>query len=191
MKHVATCFICSAMILVAVSSASAGDSAPPSWAYKVVEVSSPTDEQTLNGLGGEGWELVTVVQSLVEEGRFFLYFKRLRKADDIDLPFVDDPAVVGVWASVDFVADPTEFDPNQRRWEGDLLLKEAVFDEGGKTPRPWATWTKGVLIHHGERTASAYTFQRIGGTDYMFLEWKSGDYTIRYRKPHYYVLKKK
>jgi hypothetical protein len=28
------------------------------------------------------------------------------------------------------------------------------------------------------------------GSTYMFFEWKSGDYTIRHRKPSYYVLKK-
>ena len=86
MGRVAAPLACSFMAL-AVSFTAAGDSAPPSWAYKAVEVSSPTDEGTLNRFGREGWELVTVLQSLIEDDRFFLYFRRLRKVDDIDLPY--------------------------------------------------------------------------------------------------------
>jgi len=35
-----------------------------------------------------------------------------------------------------------------------------------------------------------YTIKHIDGDDYMFVQWKSGDYTIRKQKPHYYVFRK-
>jgi hypothetical protein len=38
--------------------------------------------------------------------------------------------------------------------------------------------------------ASKYVIKDIDGQTYMFYQWKSGDYTYRYKKPSYYVLKK-
>jgi bla regulator protein BlaR1 len=114
-----------------------------------------------------------------------------RVTDRTDYPFVDDPAVVGTWKSVDFVATPDEFNPNERQWQGgELYLKELVLLPGGKTPKSWQTWTKGLIIHHGDKTASRYLLKTIDGATYLFFEWKSGDYTIRRMKPKYYVLAK-
>ncbi len=113
-----------------------------------------------------------------------------RLEDGIDLPFVNDPAVIGTWRSVDFVKEPGDFAPGRRSWQGDLYLRELVFLPGGKCPNGWLTWTKGALLHHGDRTASRYELKRVDGHEYMFLEWKSGDYAIRHRRPEYYVLEK-
>jgi len=111
--------------------------------------------------------------------------------DDIDLPFVDDPQVVGTWESVDFVDTPGDFVPARRRFQGELFLKSVAFLENGKTADNWRTWTKGVLIHKNDRTASHYEIKEIGGSAYMFLEWKSGDYVFRGMAPRYYVLRRK
>ncbi len=46
-------------------------------------------------------------------------------------------------------------------------------------------------MHGGDKTASRYELKKIKGRDYMFLEWKSGDYVLRGAKPFYYVLRKK
>lgn len=110
--------------------------------------------------------------------------------DKIDLPFVNDPGVIGNWTSVDFVETPEKFSAGRRAWQGDLFLKELVFLPDGKSPNGWLTWTKGAVLHHGDKTASRYEIRKIGGAEYMFFEWKSGDYTIRHRPPQYYVLKK-
>jgi len=112
------------------------------------------------------------------------------QTDNIDLPFVDDPAVIGDWVSVDFVADISEFDPNRQTWSGELFLKDLSFQPAGKTSK-WWTWTKGVLIHHGDKTASHYEIRELNGQTYLFVEWKSGDVIISGMKPHYYVLKHK
>jgi bla regulator protein BlaR1 len=111
--------------------------------------------------------------------------------DNIDLPFVNDPQVIGQWVSVDFVADPADFTPDKPSWKGKLYLKGLSFLEDGKTAQPWWTWTKGVVMHHGDKTASRYEIKEINGTSYLFFEWKSGDVTISGMKPHYYVLSKK
>jgi len=111
--------------------------------------------------------------------------------DDIKLPFVDDPAVTGTWTSVDFVREPEQFVPGARRFRGDLYLEGLTFLPGGKTPKPWFGWTRGVVMHlGGDHTASRYTIKELNGNLYMFFEWKSGDYIIRHQKPQYYVLRK-
>ena len=107
--------------------------------------------------------------------------------DRIDLPFVNDPQVIGRWKSVDFVDAIAEFDPERPR-TADLPFKGLTFLEHGKTPEAWWTWTKGVLIRQGDQTASHYEIRQIKGRPYLFLEWKSGDFTISGRKPAYYVL---
>ena len=111
--------------------------------------------------------------------------------DNINLPFVNDPQVIGEWESVDFVANPSDFNPDKLNWKGGLYLKGLTFLEDGRTAKPWWTWTKGVLIHHGDKTASHYEIREIQGQLYMFFEWKSGDVMVLGMKPSYYVLKKK
>jgi len=109
--------------------------------------------------------------------------------DKMDWPFVDDPAVIGAWKSVDFVKEQGQFKPNQMQWKGDLFLKGVTFLPNGRTQQVWR-WTKGLLLHDGDRTASVYAIKEFNGEPYMFLEWKSGDYSVRKMKPQYYVLKK-
>lgn len=139
--------------------------------------------------------LAVLMLALIPFGIFGCGQKRI--VDNIDLPFVNDPDVIGVWNSVDHVAEPALFTAGIQLFKGDLYMKGLTFLDGGKilwdnkTEAPWFTWTKGVVMHSGDKTASAYTIKDIGGVKYMFFEWKSGDYTIRHMKPKYYVLKRK
>ncbi len=101
--------------------------------------------------------------------------------------FVDDPEALGTWKSVDFVSSIEDFVPGQRRFSGELFLKELVILPNGRTKGPW-TWTKGSLYHPGDHTLSHYEIRQIGGATYLFFEWESGDYILRQQKPSYYVL---
>jgi hypothetical protein len=104
-------------------------------------------------------------------------------------PFVDDPAALGAWSSVDFVQRIEDFTPGKRAWAGGLYLKGIEFKPGGGTSGPWE-WSKGTLWHPGDQTLAKYTIKDLGGTKFMFMEWMSGDVTIRGEKPRYYVLAK-
>ncbi|MHC4487969.1 MAG: PDZ domain-containing protein, partial [Planctomycetota bacterium] len=108
--------------------------------------------------------------------------------DKVDYPFVNDPEVIGGWKSVDFVRDIDEFDSTKKSWKGDLYLNNLIFEEGGNIAGNILTWTKGLVL--SDDTASKYIIREIDGSTYMFFEWKSGDYTIRHMRPHYYVLRK-
>jgi len=108
--------------------------------------------------------------------------------DNIDLPFRDDPEVIGTWKSIAFVESTEGFVPDTRPADTELFLKELAFLPQGHTSTPIWTWTQGVLISTVAKTASKYTFEDIGGLRYMFLQWKGGDYTRLNRAPGYYVL---
>jgi predicted Ser/Thr protein kinase len=139
-------------------------------------------EFIMNYIGGGQWQgALAGTQFTVHVG----------SQDNIDLPFVNDPQVIGEWESVDFVVNPSDFNPDKpNRTGGELYLKGLTFLDDGKMPQPWMTWTKGVVIHHGDKTASHYEIREINGKSYMFLEWKSGDFTISGMKPCYHVLRK-
>jgi len=110
--------------------------------------------------------------------------------DDIDLPFVNDEEVIGTWKSVDFVKKISQFKPESKFWGDDLYLEELVFKAEGALKVKYLKWTKGYVMHSGDKTASEYIIKEIDGATYMFYEWKSGDYIFRNQKPYYYVLKK-
>lgn len=110
--------------------------------------------------------------------------------DRIDWPFVNDPAAIGKWESVDFVRDMDQFTPGKKNWKGDLFFKGLTIIKNGKTNLGFMTWTKGLLMHKGDKTASIYIIKKFDGKSYMFMEWKSGDYVRLHQRPSYYVLRK-
>jgi len=114
-----------------------------------------------------------------------------RNVDDINLPFVDDPQAVGEWNSVDFVRVPEDFKPGTQSFKGEDMPNFKKFSvlPGGRTSYPWLTWTRGLMINPGDRTAASYEIRNLNGTNYLFLEWKSGDYVMLHSQPWYYVLR--
>ena len=66
--------------------------------------------------------------------------------DKIDLPFADDPAVLGCWQSVAYARSQELFSPAAVSANADLFYKGLEFLPGGKIDNPEQTWTKGVLI---------------------------------------------
>ena len=113
-----------------------------------------------------------------------------RNVDNINQPFVDDPQAIGQWTSVDFVGVPEDFKPGAQSWQGDVLMfQKFSILPGGRTSYRWLTWTRGKIINPSDRTAASYEIKNIGGTNFMFVEWKNGDYIIFHSKPALYVLR--
>lgn len=122
--------------------------------------------------------------------------EEIRKCDNIDYPFVDDETVVGKWVVRDFVINKEDFDPAKQNWkQDDLFILSAEFKENGVyvttsqnfTNSVTSFWTKGLILNKREKTASAYEIKVIDGKEYLFKEWKSGDYSFGGRKPCWYV----
>jgi hypothetical protein len=104
--------------------------------------------------------------------------------------FEADERVLGKWVSIDFVKTIEDFTPQEKQWKDELYLKGLTFYKDGTTSGPW-TWTQGWLYHPGDHTGARYEIKDIQGRTYLFMEWISGDVTIRREEPWYYVLKKK
>ncbi len=111
--------------------------------------------------------------------------------DNIDLPFVQDEKVLGCWQSVGFVDNIDDFIPNNA-WD-DLWRKQIDFKADGSVTRVYGDeiwedkWTKGFLIDCKKSTAAAYIFKTIEDNEYLFVEWKMGNYVYNGAKPSYYV----
>jgi serine/threonine protein kinase/tetratricopeptide (TPR) repeat protein len=114
-----------------------------------------------------------------------------RNVDNVNLPFVDDPQAIGQWTSVDFVGVPEDFKPGSRVCQFDLpVFQKFSVLPGGRTSYRWLTWTRGEIINPGERTAASYEIRNLAGTNFMFVEWKNGDYILFHSKPGLYVLRR-
>lgn len=115
----------------------------------------------------------------------------LGRHDNIDLPFVHDEQVLGKWKSVGFVDTIDSFSPDDERYG--LYLKEIEFFPAGKLKQTtmdevWNDkWTKGFVINLHRTTAAAYEMHVINGTEYLFMEWKMGNYIYGGMKPMLYV----
>ena len=120
-----------------------------------------------------------------------------RRKDNVDLPFVSDPSVIGEWKVFDCVKIKERFDPAHPTMEP-FALHTLRFSEDGKAElirsaldkknayRESCRWTAGTVIR-GELVACSYEFQWIEGKEYLFWEWKSGDYVYGGCDPWYYV----
>jgi DNA-binding transcriptional MerR regulator len=120
----------------------------------------------------------------------------IRKRDDVNKPFISDPYVLGNWKAFGFTKTIERFDPNEKE-KYSLSLLSISFDENGEAVLyhrnlkyegglpEYCHFTKGFLLR--KDLACAYEIQNIDGKDYLFMEWKNGDYIYGGRKPQYYV----
>jgi DNA-binding transcriptional MerR regulator len=122
----------------------------------------------------------------------------IAKQDDIDKPFADDKKILGKWKAVAFVRNKDEyFNPDYPKFN--LFFKFTEFKENGWCARiygeenrtitsPAVTWTKNYVLKRFDfDTAEKYEIKTIDGKEYLFIEWKSGDYIWGGRDPAYYV----
>lgn len=123
----------------------------------------------------------------------------IRRKDDINKPFISDSRVIGSWKSVDAVRRIEDFKPGYIRGGG-LFFERITFLANGSCKIVCGgreicnddinVWTRGYLINKRESTASAYKLTQVDGRKYLFIEWKSGDYTFGGMEPGYYVFER-
>jgi hypothetical protein len=113
----------------------------------------------------------------------------------VTLQFEPDDRILGKWFTIDFVKTTDMFSPAKKTWQGELFVKTLDFKEQGVVQ--WCAgddgqksngfWTKGKLDPNNP-ISDLYEIRVIDGNEYLFIEWISGDVTIRGMKPQYYVL---
>ena len=117
------------------------------------------------------------------------------RRDNIALPFVFDEKIIGKWSSVAWVHNISDFTGNKTEKSG-LWLKSIQFSSDGTSIREYDseewrdTWTEGFLIDKEKSTTSAYIIKNINGSEYLFLEWKMGNYVYGGAAHDYYVFER-
>lgn len=121
--------------------------------------------------------------------------------DKIDYPFENDPSVMGTWFTYDFLCDASEFCTTHKHWQGTYLLEQIAFSNNGEfklktadtqlETMQWIVWTRGHVLHKGDKTDMHYYIKNVDGKAYLFLEWKSSDYINQGFKPCLYVFSRK
>ena len=119
----------------------------------------------------------------------------IKKKDNINLPFVFDSKIIGSWQTVSFVDKIEDFNPNQK-YQDTLWLVSATFNPDGTATRKYFDtewqdkWTKGKLLDQKKSIVSNYIFKTINSKEYLFLEWKMGNYVYGGMPASYYVFVK-
>ena len=100
--------------------------------------------------------------------------------------------------TVGFTQRPEDFDPSDKK-KYDLFVRGIEFQPEGRAvyrfnrenaPFYSLEWTKGMLLDKRQLTNSAYDLKKAGGREYLFVQWKTGDYIFGGRKPFYYVFER-
>lgn len=120
--------------------------------------------------------------------------------DDVTYTFEDDTTLLGKWEYVDFVSLPSAFMPNTVSWLQEPFISQIEFLQNGivsilvkhttESIPAQCVWTKGHIINEFEKTNSSYVISIYDNIEYLFIQWKSGDYSYRGMTPYYYVFKR-
>ncbi len=120
----------------------------------------------------------------------------IARKDNINLPFVNDERIIGKWTAHSFLGNKSEFPLPQEDIE-DLYFKEIEFFPEGRCRCVYEddifegtdtiSWTKNYLLRKWNWSACEYEIREYKGTQYMIIEWKSGDYRFGGFDTNYYV----
>lgn len=129
-------------------------------------------------------------------------WESLGRRDAIHLPFVSDENVLGKWHVVGYVVQKEDF-PQENLLEEGLGLTELNFLPDGSLEQLYLDpsveggrqllhdrWTKGTTLLQGMKTAPAYELRTVQGKEYLFLEWKMGNYIFGGMDPEFFVFQR-
>lgn len=134
--------------------------------------------------------------------------KDIRIEDEIPEVPANDSVVMGLWNVCDIVRDVEAFDSRNMcsfiPYEA-LYWRSAEFLPNGKLRNGFLNatdgsvtidkdevwrWVNGYVICNPSVTASKYVIKIHEGTEYLFVQWKSGDYSYGGEQPFWYVFKR-
>ena len=128
----------------------------------------------------------------------------MRKDEIPQLP-ADDSAVMGAWQVCDLVRPIESFNPQAMcvyipkealYWRTVEFLQDGVIKNGFLHAETGTVridkedvwrWVRGAVICNPRSTVSEYRIRVIEGREYLFIQWKSGDYSFGKEEPFWYV----
>ncbi|MBE6809485.1 MAG: hypothetical protein E7521_00300 [Ruminococcaceae bacterium] len=114
------------------------------------------------------------------------------RRENVNIPFIFDKKIVGSWVAVDFVENIDDF-KGMGPLNKNLWLQNIIFYQNGNVIRKYVDeewqdkWSKGVLLDLNKLIVSNYVFKTIDDIEFLFLEWKMGNYVFGGMPPSYYV----
>ncbi len=117
--------------------------------------------------------------------------------DDIKLEYKEDNDLVGNWKAIDFVYKKDMFNKKKKASNYLAVDKLSVHNDfevlisynGGKLKK--VKYTKGYITNLVlDDTLCKYEIKKIDDKNYLFVEWKSGDYVYAGQINGYYVFEK-
>lgn len=150
------------------------------------EIISPTDES----------KIAKFEKKLAADGKYYDFY-------DSEYRFVSDPNVIGEWTAVDYINDIENWVYDSSKATDELWLKKVEFKSDGSyichrsdniIITNWK-WTYGqTLVADGgwdKCRIGGYYLYNIDGEEFLFVEWKSGDYIdSEENRTGWYVFKK-
>ena len=118
----------------------------------------------------------------------------------------NDASILGTWNACAFVKQVDHFQPDTTLiphdalfWRTAEFLADGIMQNSFKNsdsgiistddPSVWR-WVNGYVICNTKSLASRYLLKEINGTEYLFVQWKSGDYYFGGREPSWYVFRR-
>lgn len=117
--------------------------------------------------------------------------------DNTNIPFIEDNLLVGFWKSVDFVNNIESFNKDKKQSKY-LAIESISASPSGKLVVHYnggriinTRYSKNYIVDLILKdTLSKYEYRIIDDKNYLFIEWKSGDYVFGGIVNGYYVLEK-
>ncbi len=167
---------------------------PMTWKYAVEEFQWDTKWSDSDGLSIDAIDLVkesdielrTVRSATIDDVRM----------DDVNFTFENDENILGEWHCVDILDNPLDFRPYEKSYFGELMYELLTFSRDGSVFEEFTNgfqklnkWTKGLVLDakNGYGTASRYFIVEAFGEEYLFVEFKNGDFQLREEEAGYYV----
>ncbi len=131
--------------------------------------------------------------------------EEIKIRDEIPIEFINDTKVIGKWKSFDISLNPNSYFKESDRYapidklfwhsvnfkENGLLINEFKGQTSGKIySKDNFRWTLGSIMDISEYIVSKYMIKQFKGEDFLFIEWKSGDYKFGGKVYCYYVFKR-
>lgn len=115
----------------------------------------------------------------------------LSRKDDWSV-YIEPDKIIGEWTVLNLVEEENQFDPNEQATRDFWLKSIRFYDEiasfnTGEGYSGGSSWVDDHIVL--DEAAMGFMIQEIDGAEYLFLEWKSGDY-IRDNSVAYYVFEK-
>ena len=124
----------------------------------------------------------------------------LARKDNINIPFANDETVIGKWKAIGFAECKQDFSPEKTATGFTPYFKEIEFLANGEcisvygdeiiSGKDMQEWTNGYVLRKWNSSACAYEIKNIDGKEYLFIEWKSGDYRWGGFDTDYYVFER-